>query len=263
MALTANAVSGAREMYLAAGFTNYLSKPVDGEKLERLLKSMLPSEKVASADDGAELGDHSTEKSPDEEKNDGWWEHLASMDEIDAQAGLKNCGSEEGYRSVLSVFHQTAEDKADEIERFYQEGNVESYTIKVHALKSSARIIGAGVLSEQARVLEDAGKNGDNAFIEDHTDELLKMYRSLNDRLSWLDSSDEELPEISEDALREAYQTIIEIAGSYDYGLMDDILKRLRGYRLPPSDREKLSDITKMLTELDWDGIMKKAGEAL
>ena len=263
VALTANAVSGAREMYLAAGFTNYLSKPVDGEKLERLLKSMLPSEKVVSADDGAELGDHSAEKSPDEEKNDGWWERLASMDEIDAQAGLKNCGSEEGYLSVLSVFHQTAKDKADEIERFYQNGDTDNYTIKVHALKSSARIIGAEDLSELARVLEDAGKKGDNRFIEDHTDELLKMYRLLNDGLCWLDSTDEELPEISEGALREAYQTIIEIAGSYDYELMEDILKHLRGYRLSPSDRERLSDISKMLTELDWDGIMKKAGEAL
>jgi len=63
--------------------------------------------------------------------------------------------------------------------------------------------------------------------------------------------------------LQEAYQTITEIAGNYDYELMDDLLKNLRGYRLPPSDREKLSDIEKMLTELDWDGIMKKAGEAL
>ena len=52
VALTANAVSGAREMYLQAGFTNYLSKPIDGEKLERMIKDMLPPEKVASVDDG-------------------------------------------------------------------------------------------------------------------------------------------------------------------------------------------------------------------
>ena len=260
VALTANAVSGAREMYLAAGFTNYLSKPVDGEKLERMLKSLLPSEKVETVDDGVEMGDLSTAKSLDEEKNEGLLEHLAYMDEIDGQAGLKNCGSGEGYLSVLSVFHQTARDKADEIERFYQNGDMENYTIKVHALKSSAHIIGAGRLSELARELENAGKNGDSAFIEEHTDELLKMYRSLNDRLSWLDSSDEELPEISEEMLKEAYQTIIEIAGSYDYELMDEILKNLRGYRLPPSDREKVSGIAKLLTELDWDGIMKMAG---
>ena len=51
VALTANAISGARQMYLEAGFTNYLSKPVDGEKLERMLKSMLPAEKLKAADD--------------------------------------------------------------------------------------------------------------------------------------------------------------------------------------------------------------------
>ena len=263
VALTANAVSGAREMYLEAGYTNYLSKPVDGEKLERMIKNMLPPEKVEAADDGREQGELSTAEALDEEKNDGLIEHLTYMDEIDEEAGLKNCGSEDGYLSVLSVFHQTAKDKADEIEKLYQEGDMENYTIKVHALKSSARIIGAGHLSELARELEDAGKNGNDVFIADHTDQILALYRSLNEGLSWLDGSDEELPEISEEMLREAYQTIAEIAGNYDYELMDDILKNLHGYRLPPSDRERLSDIEKMMTELDWDGIMKKAGEAL
>ena len=266
VALTANAVSGAREMYLAAGFTNYLSKPVDGEKLERMIKSMLPPEKVEDADAVLEPGGYCTMETTDRENNNGLLEHLTYMDEIDDQAGLKNCGSEEGYISVLSVFHQTAGDKADEIEKLYHQGDMENYTIKVHALKSSARIIGAGRLSELARQLEEAGENKDTTFIDEHTYKLLALYRSLDERLKWLersDSLDEELPEISEDELHEAYQTMVEIAGSCDYELMDDLLKNLRGYRLSLSDREKLSDIEKMLTELDWDGIINKAGEAL
>ena len=266
VALTANAVSGAREMYLAAGFTNYLSKPVDGEKLERMIKSMLPPEKVEDADAVLEPGGYCTMETTDRENNNGLLEHLTYMDEIDDQAGLKNCGSEEGYISVLSVFHQTAGDKADEIEKLYHQGDIENYTIKVHALKSSARIIGAGRLSELARQLEEAGENKDTTFIDEHTYKLLALYRSLDERLKWLersDSLDEELPEISEDELHEAYQTMVEIAGSCDYELMDDLLKNLRGYRLSLSDREKLSDIEKMLTELDWDGIINKAGEAL
>ena len=46
IALTANAISGAREMYLDAGFEDYVSKPVEGTKLEKLIKSYLPPEKL-------------------------------------------------------------------------------------------------------------------------------------------------------------------------------------------------------------------------
>ncbi len=263
VALTANAVSGAREKYLEAGFTDYLSKPVDGEKLERMIKEILPAKKVEIVEETIEPENGSTKSAVCEEKNDGPLERLKSIDEIDEQAGLKNCGSEEGYISVLSVFHQTAKKKADEIEMLFRQEDMDNYTIKVHALKSSARIIGAMELSVLAAKLEDAGKNGDMSFIKDNTDMLLEMFRSLNDGLSWLESTAEEQTEISESKLKEAYQTIAEIAGSNDYELMDGILKDLRGYRLSPPDRERISDIEKMLTELDWDGIAEKAGEAI
>ena len=259
VALTANAVSGAREMYLSAGFTKYLSKPVDGDKLEHLLLEMLPEDKVLAVSE--EQRDLPDSAAPEKESSAVWQDSLKAVEEIDAQAGLKNCGSEEGYRSVLSVFHQTAKDKADEIEALYQKDDFKNLTIKVHALKSSARIIGAQSLSDLAKELEEAGKCGDREFIDGNLEELLKRYRSLDERLSWLDREEEAQEEIGEDALKEAYQTIAEIAGSYDYELMDNMLKSLHGYRLPKKDRERIAEIEKLLTELDWEGIMKKAGE--
>ena len=258
VALTANAVSGAREMYLEAGFSDYLSKPVDGEKLEKLLAEMLPAEKVLEPETDGE----DTEAVGETEAAE-FLEQLKAVKEIDTAAGLKNCGGGEAYRSVLSVFHQTANAKADEIEELYRKGDTENYTIKVHALKSSARIIGAASLSELASTLEDAGKNKDSAYIEENTGRLLLMYRSLNAELSLLDKSEKSLAAIGEAELKEAYQTILEIAGSMDYGLMDEILKDLRGYELPGPDQERIAGIGKMLTELDWDGIVKAAKEAL
>ena len=263
VALTANAVSGAREMYLDAGFTDYLSKPVDGAKLERMLSELLPAGKVLPPDGDAPLRDEPETDSSGEETSEGLMEWLKGLDEIDEQTGLKNCGSEEGYRSVLEVFHQTARAKADEIEDYYRSGNIENYTVKVHALKSSARIIGAASLSELARSLEEAGKRGDTEYIQSGTDGLLDMYRSLDARLSWLDQKEESLPRISPGALKEAYQTIHEIADSMDYGMMEEVLKDLRGYELPEADRERMSRFETMLTELDWDGIISLAGESV
>ncbi|MBR4768835.1 MAG: response regulator, partial [Lachnospiraceae bacterium] len=153
--------------------------------------------------------------------------------EIDEQEGLTNCGSADGFFSVLSVFHKTASMKADEIERFFMEKDIANYTIKVHALKSSARIIGASALSDLAKRLEEAGKKNNTEYINANTERLLAMYRALDKNLEGFDRKDKDLPVIGEDALKEAYQTIIEIAQSMDYELMEDILKNLRGYALP------------------------------
>lgn len=265
VALTANAVSGAREMYLGAGFNDYLSKPVDGEKLERLLYKMIPGEKLKDPADDAVTSPE--EQTVTEEASDGsFMMCLEKMEEIDEQAGLSNCGSEEGYLSVLSVFHRTARDKADEIQNLYDSADIENYTIKVHALKSSARIIGASELSGLAAELEDAGKRKDTGFIEDNTGRLLDMYRKLDDGLTWLDgygAEDGDLPLIEDKVLKDAYQAIVEIAGNMDFGLMDYILKDMHGYRLPDADGARIARIEELLTKLDWDGIIQTAKEGM
>lgn len=57
IALTANAMSGAREEYLRAGFRDYLSKPVRGEELEATLLKYLPKDKVIIETDDADEKD--------------------------------------------------------------------------------------------------------------------------------------------------------------------------------------------------------------
>lgn len=42
IALTANAISGAREEYLSVGFSDYLSKPINPDKLETMIRELLP-----------------------------------------------------------------------------------------------------------------------------------------------------------------------------------------------------------------------------
>ena len=270
VALTANAVSGAREMYLNAGFTDYLSKPVDGVLLEKMLLQRLPADRIITENAPEQACDETPSDQPSELLSDQPSKLLselpgiiADMKQIDGKAGLANCGSMEGYRSVLSVFCRTAASKADEIEMLYKNGDIRNYTIKVHALKSSARIIGAGELSGLALKLEEAGKRADMEYISSNTDRLLDMYREFDLELTGADNTDEELPELSGEALREAYQTMIEIAGSMDFGLMDNMLKETHRFRMAEEDVKRIDRVEEMLTELDWDGIIKAAEEAL
>ena len=50
IALTANAIAGARELYINAGFTDYLSKPIESSQLEAMLIEYLPKEIVELSD---------------------------------------------------------------------------------------------------------------------------------------------------------------------------------------------------------------------
>ncbi|MCR4807106.1 MAG: response regulator [Lachnospiraceae bacterium] len=188
---------------------------------------------------------------------------IDGIEGLDKEAGLKNCGSAEGYIAVLTTFHQTAAYKADEIKKMYDSGDIENYTIKVHALKSSARIIGAMELSEMALELEEAGKAGDRDLIDKNTDPLLKKYLELDGALSGLDEKQEDLKELSDAMRREAFQTIGEIAQSMDFGMMDNLLKDLKGYRLDDSDKESVRRIEEMMLQLDWEGISGTVKEVL
>ncbi|MCR4755519.1 MAG: response regulator [Lachnospiraceae bacterium] len=256
VALTANAVSGARRMYLDAGFTDYLSKPVDGTRLEKMLYELIPDDKILSVND-------TQDSVSDTESDTGLYDWLVNIDEIDVKAGLSNCGSTEGYLSVLSVFHQTAESKASEIEELFKTGDYAGYTIKVHALKSSARIIGAGELSGLATALEAAGKENNKDFINANTGRLISMYRELDTKLTALDNSNEDLKDMDHKAMKEAYQTITEIAQSMDYELMDGLLREIKGYRLTDDDGQRVCEIERLLTELNWDKISELAQNAL
>ena len=180
---------------------------------------------------------------------------IALIPQIDVDQGITNCGSADSFMSVVEVFHRTAKSKADEIEKFYDEGDIENYTIKVHALKSAARIIGAATLSRMAKDLEMAGKEGNTDKIRSDTKTLLDEYRNLDRQLMPLDESEEDRKDLSDAQRAEAFATMGEIAQSMDYGMMESVLGELKGYRLSPEDEEKVHLIEDALMGLDWNKI--------
>lgn len=254
IALTANAISGAREMYLKAGFDDYLSKPVDGTILEQTLKKYIPASKQISPTDGGGTG--AKEEEPEEALPviPDW---IREIPGIDVEEGIKNCGGEESFLSVIETFHDTADQKKREIIGFHHEKNWSNYTIRVHAMKSSARIIGAKQLSSLCEQLENAGNALDIDFIETHTDPMLGMLEFIDNQLEKLDEVSEELPMISDKDLKEAYQTIYDYALSMEFGIVESVMNSLKEYRLKTDDEVIMKAVNDKLMLLDWDAIVE------
>lgn len=251
IALTANAATSGEEFYRKAGFQDYLAKPVEAEKLEKTLKKYLPEDILREPDEAD--GEESEDRIPPE------MEWLYRVQGISVEDGIRFCGGAEAFIKSVNTFRDTLEGNADTIEKAYADRDTEFYTIKVHALKSSARIIGASELSGLAERLEEAGKNGDQAFIDDNTERLLKLYREYGNKLSRLSGiEDEEKKEpIAEDELEGAYEALRELIPAMDYDGVEMVLSQAGEFRLPDEDRHRFNELEKMLKVLDWDGMGK------
>ncbi|MBQ9304379.1 response regulator, partial [Butyrivibrio sp.] len=252
-ALTANAVSGSREMYFKEGFTNYMSKPVDPIKLEDMIMSYLPSFKVSRPGDKDFVSNEEEEKETDKEA----MQDILKVSGVDIETAIARCGSPEVAIEVMKDFKLAIDERAGLIERYETEGNIKNYTIYVHGLKSSARAIGAIDLADKAEYLEQCGNDENIEEIKKLTPELLNLYRSYNVKLSSLtQEEDNDKPEIDASELESAYASIKEFVSASYFDSADDIMKMLEDYRIPQEYASKHSEIKRLMGAVDRDGLL-------
>ena len=250
--LTANAISGAREEYLAEGFDDYLTKPIDANKLEDMIIHYLPPEKIELSESG-EVEETASEV-PDELKA------LQGQSWIDINVGMKNSGSVEAYLPLLKIFYSSMDEKAAEIENFYAAGDYANYTIKVHALKSSARIIGAVAFGEDAQLLENAGKAEDVEYIRKHHAAFMETFKSFKEPLAKIfekADNDSEKPEADAEFMAEVFEEIKSAADDMDSERLEDILSELSDYKIPSDKAELWAKISEAVARYDYDSILE------
>ena len=269
IALTANAMNGAREMYLAAGFADYVTKPIDAAKLEAVLQKYLPAELVLHEGDEGYVASAAGDAGQASHDADPLVYELFGIDSAEA---LHNCGGTETFIETLRIFSASIKENSKKIEAFAEAGDWHNYTILVHALKSSARLIGAAKLSEDAKRLEALGNaaRGRDAPAADEirklTPALLKSYRAYAPRLRPLcsgqdggaasggqDGNKEEKPDIDAGMFSSAVAALKKALEASDFAYAGEVLAGLEAYALPPGIGDTFGKIREAVGRGDRD----------
>ncbi len=178
--LTANAVAGSRQMYLDAGFVDYLTKPLDSHLLEMTVRKYLPGEKVIETDGM----DGSREETTDPEEARSAWDMIG---ELDREMALQNCNGEEDL--LIMIIDDIVRDcrmRSDGLRQAMAQQDYKNYRVHAHAIKSNMATIGVNGLFERARKHEYAGRDEDAAFIAEDGEAFIQEYEKFCDRLKQL-----------------------------------------------------------------------------
>ena len=261
--LTANAVSGAREQYIAAGFDNYLTKPIHPSKLEDMLMAYLPGDKlIISGEDDVDTDD--------EDEQDNVPESLAplvGLEWIDLSKGIKNSGDAESYLSLLKILYESIDEESSVLDGFYKDSNLNDYTIQVHAMKSSVRLIGASSMADEAQLLENAGKDGDEDYINQHHEGFISAYKSLKEPLSQVfaeenvedeteNNVEDDMPEADAELMDTVYEEVKASAEANDAESIEAVFAEIEDYRIPDSDAELCQKIRSAAGNSDFEAIL-------
>lgn len=188
VAITANALSGAKQTYLDAGFCGYLSKPINPERFEQIIKDNLPQEYVTECGDGngdAATEGQETDGTPDPKQAEEW-----SIPGIDIAKALSYIGgSRELYISLLRTYLDGSEERIRKLEECKNKEDIFNYDITIHGLKGISASIGADSMAAAAAGLEEACKDPQTAmaYIQMNHDQAVSQYRELLEQIKkWL-----------------------------------------------------------------------------
>ncbi len=164
IALTANALVGAKELFVNEGMNDFLAKPIEVKKLNEVLQRWIPKEKQeAFTHVEVELKVHNV-----------------SIEGIDTNHGIRVIGGNlEDYYDVLNTFLYDGLKKIENLKEPLETQSLDTYRIELHALKSASGSIGALEVSNAAKALEEAAINKDLAYIYSYTENFLKMFSNL------------------------------------------------------------------------------------
>lgn len=248
IALTANAVGGVKNMFLREGMNDFVAKPIEVNTIIGMVKKWLPKEKIQKLAPGEKL---KREKGITEDNVPD-----IHIEGLDTRSALMLLGREKLFWNTLGDFYKLIDKKAQYIKELEEAENWPVYTIEVHALKSSAKQIGANELSAKAAALEEAGNRRDEEKIHMMTDEMLVQYRYYKGILKPYFQEDASAGgelQLEQDVLVQFFERMKEALEDLDMSSMEDILGEMRQYRIEDKPKELFDKLSEAVDFMDVD----------
>ena len=276
IALTANAITGAKEMYLAEGFDAFLSKPINPEKLEQMILLMLPRDLlVFDVEEPTESpGECAIQQMHEKKSEEGAGvkaeieDELPMVEGVDWEYGLMHLRERELLLDTVIDFYRTIDSEADYLEQCYgeidrNEDALKLYRVKVHGMKSSAALFGAVPLSGVAKLLEYAARDGKLDVIRSVTPVFLEEWRSYKEKLKVCMPKEEKCHIEDISVIVELLERLRYAMEDMDIDVSDETMEELRQYEFPEDMRAVIDKLGSAVVNLDSDRAVELTEELL
>jgi len=248
VALTANAVTGQADIFLASGFDGFISKPIDIRQLHAALKQFVRDKQSPGIIEAAR------QQTIDQGKG-----KMAAMVQEPDDSKLAGFFVRDASRAIVALEHIHPKDGV------YSEDDIQSYIISVHGMKSALANIGEKELSARAAKLEQEGRNRDTALMKLETPVFMNELRTIVRRLKAPEETGEDSEPVDEDRvyLRERLLTIKDECEAYDRESAKAAITELGQQAWPYTIREPLDSMAEQLLNGDFNEVSSTAEKIL
>lgn len=251
IALSANAISDARENFINAGMDDFVAKPIELKDICAKIKRWLPHELVQKITEPVTVEVDTLEELP-------------VIEGLHVEEGVKNSGGIRLFISLLGDFYKLIDIKSTKIEKCLADGLIRDYTIEVHALKNTARMIGALELSDLFYKMEQCGNTGDVETIMHENPAIMEMYRSLKPVLEpYGRASEQDKMQAATDEIIAAIEKLSSAMDSFDLDRADEELAKLDKYRLPKELEKDMDKLRAYVADVAMEEVMAVCGQMI
>jgi len=250
IALSANAVAGVKEKFLAAGMNDFLTKPINRAALKKVLLDWIPAEKIREPDAEAS-------PAPETETLSDFWTKIERIEEISVHAGLDRVsGQRDIYEGSLKLMIKEIDKCNKNLNEFLASDDMHNFCIEVHSMKGSLANIGAMELSAKARDLEGASNMGNAAFCSVNMPSFLESLNSLGYRLkeAFAEKIQDHGPVEIPPAMAHVFEKLTDAFGETNFVLINDAMESLDAFNPDGALKEEIETIKDAVMIMDYDG---------